>query len=638
MAQNLDTSVAATTASSVFVIGSSADDTLPSEAYWLMRDLIYENRYNVTIQEIITPDAVVPTNSISFTRYPINYFARVRSDACGMTFTVTPPGFGAFTAANSYAGNTAITPLPGMAVTYWDSIQANFGIENTAVYTQVTGQDVPFMIKYMNYMKGNDATRTQYELAGLFQWNTFDWAGGSFGAQANAANVAPVASNANPTATLGWCSYLCNETAFSQQLITQPYGVGTPAGMPQPNSGLIGAAGPARQLECGFWRDPEMQRYRTMFYGNINTTAINYLMKMGILSSVYETPVVVPPIQQRLQLNFPYANQFRPRYINTPQTTPIANAAANAVNSNLIDLQPQATYAGIVPNAGLFYYFYELVKFRSDIDASIIVTWKDNWGINDNFVAYDWYMQGNITQSQIQLNVVQQGNYCGYRACLAFRMAYPWTNLTRTTIPQQNTLCPYTFADVQVQNIRAQFTTPTGYIQEKILWNNGSVEPNSWDTPSILAFTRRGVLDLYTSWFENLLRAQFFTIPTYDDVTYQRNTSNTWGDIQSISSGYFNNANYPATTIYYGSHSFYAGTNNKAYQQGLHNQFTNFVFAPIGIDDDHLDLGSTSGSLRYEIVWANAPASAVEVHHLMAYRINICYIGTGNATTSMPIR
>lgn len=623
MAQSLDQSVASTTASSVYVIGKQSQD-LPIEFLYAARDPEFETRYDNTTNYFVSPDNNASPQSIQWTLQANNSFVRGRSICMGSCFNVAVP----VAAAAGFQGATSITPLPGHPITAFDQIEMKLGYNACNVYTLSTQQHIPFMMRMKSLFNYNEANRTALALTGLFYTSNYDYISGIAGGAGGTYQT----NNANITAgSYNYGSCIQANTPTSQLLCVTPANAYTTANPMLSNATILSQ----RQATIGFWQDEGMQQMRAIFMGNaLNTRRIFYLTPMNVISEVFKTPCCMPPIPLSFKFNYPYANASRPRYLNTPQITATGGAYVATV-----DLQNQATYAGITPFVSNFYMLYQIVQLRADMNAAIILAWRENYGINDVFTTYDWYEQSQITSTPLQINLIQANNFVSYMSCMGFRMQYPWQNIASAgagavACPPQNTLSPYVWGDCQVKEIDALYTDPKNLKQQRIFWQNGATEPTNTSYPLTLNNTNTGVLDFQNYWNTTFLDQQWFTTPVFNDRRFQDKLRETYIPSFQPACGFEPNAN---GTTKYGAHAFYTVGNATAWQQAPHNQFTKIMYNGLGFEDENQDYGTQMGSLRMFVQFYQNPGSPVIFDHLMPFLVNINYQGSLNVTTSLSI-
>lgn len=626
MTQTADASAVTNQLTSVYVVGASSDQ-LPGELYYAGRGKIFEDRYQTVFNNIINCDAFSSNYSIQWTRLPTQQFTRIRGDCVYMQFTW--PAFAA--SADGLFGTAAVTPLPALGITYFDQILLNFGTNAAPVYTQVTNQDIPFMMKYFGFMKKNEAAMPYFfTLAGLFPYTSFDYFGG-VDAGGTFANYAQL--NVNPTVANGIVTqpFCGNAGQINLASLLRP---ACPQVFATQQAIYANAGALPSNVNGGLWVDPAMQKYRQLFFTSGHGVQQNsYLTKLSLISECFDTPVAYPPIQYKSEFRWPTSQAVRPRFINTPYVVPQANGAANITVDTAL---AAGAYAGpsVVNNQS--FYLTQTLQFRPDIQSAMIFAWAQNSGFVDYFIHYDWWEQSNLTANVQNFNIVQQGNAMGYKAITGFQIAYPYQNMANGAVNPlvHQQLSRYTWGNCRQINMRAYVSSPLNLTTEDLMWNTGNANPNSWDSAYYQANTQRGSLDGFMDWWQTNYDTSFYNEPSFEDLSYKHWATDGYRLLQMPPQGSCTTAGATA----YGSHAAYLAGQTGGFNIGPHNQLQSWFYAPPGFDNEHEDFGMFVGSLRMNINWATPIPSALQFHHLMAYENSITLIGTGAVALFVPIR
>jgi hypothetical protein len=634
----MDVARGASAVESVYVIGSSAVG-LPQELNFAAHTPIYENRYTRTA--LMTNNALTTynTNEINFLFNVINNFQRLRSYVIGMQFSW--PQRAATTVGTN--GQTNFTPLFGLGITYWDQIYLQLGSSQQALAPTVPAVHNTYMQKWTSFVdKTDENIRKWWEMAGFFDVKSFEYIGGIQGPNGlNTCNP-----NENPTllagAGGGWQGSMRVGTPVFNDLNSQG-GYGSEynkTNMPT-NPAPALAVTPVRGAEGGLWIDPEMQRYRSMFYGTRACTGSNYLTKMGLISDIFESPLCIPGMQLSVSLKFNETNAARKRYVNTPYVIQAGDALASTGGADLID---QATFTGVLPNPNQFWIYSENIQFRSDIHGAFLLVFTGGKGLTDHMNYYDLYSKGNLLNIMSDdITLIQQGNNCPWESSFLFELQYPWTNVNPSggaapVLAPAVTVPPYMYTDVGVSQLWAQITTPVPESFDNNYWQTGA-RPNGMSPNTIANLTLRGVTDMWWWWRQMGYESQYFADTAFEDVT--SHSLRDWLSFcnQPAVGSFPLSATVAGTSgpTIYGAFSVRTA-NGYTLGQGPHNQCWKQIWHPLGFVDKGTDYGVTVGSLRTKVTFQEQIETPIKFNHLGVYPIAVTYLGSGQVATNIRLK
>lgn len=635
--QNADLSKGSNSLTTVYLTGNVAP-SMPPEFNYIDDLKFFEDRYRTYYDENNAVVNMQNNNVIQIIKTVQNKFIRSRSDWVQTQLSVATPTVA--TADAQYEGIAAITPLPGIALTWADSILVQAGTNNTNLRTPATHNELISWLHWVSEVKKTDDTTLQWwALAGFYPVHSFDYTGGIAGE----GDGDSAASNENPTDTTGWITSIVKNSPVCNYMIQAPFYVGNVVGteniFPADPPGPTSANAVSRNIEPGYWMDTAMQKYRVDFMGNdLVTSLINCGAKVSMMCDCWNNPLCLPPIQQSISYFYPIANAVRPRYINTPQVYVNATPASVA-----LDAQNQQTYPGITPNQQNFYWFFQTVELRADLQKLIMETWSASLGVIINFDWNDMLMTQNIINTnQLQINQIQMNGMCPYKVATAWTLGFPIQNLTaNTTIPgSQNNFCPFAFGDVGISIASVTVSFPYSRTLTRTYWLY-TARPQSYDNDSLFwTNTFRGVTDVAQVYYQNLFDTQGFDQTDFNDIQKNNEFNEFWGPLQNvpIGQGYYGPAG--ANHVQYGSHSIYqgpaAGGQTFGWNIGPHDQVSKWMLHNRGFDDVVSDFGVFVGSVRWAFQWPKTTGSPLTSIIYSTYQLSATYIGlNGSVTTNL---
>lgn len=622
MTQQMDIARGATATTAVFVIGTHATD-VPAEMNALITSKVYEPRYDSCVDEVVPSNSQNNRQEVTFVAQPTNTFMRVRNWCVGESFNCP------VSTLEQPLTNTSLTPMFGMGVTFFDQIYFQMGNNSQVLCPSINDHHELFMQKYMSpFTKKNITNRHWWQLAGFTNVSSFDYCGGTATSDNPAfTDLEMTEPQATPVTDTGilkpYYPSISLGSNFSSSLVQAPF---PPHGAAQPNPDYN------RQMEGGFFYDPEMQLYRSLFYANNKCNQVNYLVKLGILSSGFETPLCLPGLQVQLKLRYPESNRDRKRYICTPNLS--SGADANGLIVNLID---QATFPGFTPNIDYFRIYLTNVNFRGDWQTSYLNVWVGGNAISDSIEIYDWFSKGIENETSLDITIVNPGNNVPAQTATSFQLLPPYQGLMNHAVtPPGVCITPYCYTDCNLSSCRTSVSTykPLNYSIE--YWQSGQrmtrFDPLGRYTAAFAS--QKGVNDLYSTWHSAVVDSQGFHTLSADDLDPGREFQEYNAAILGVPNGV---PLEPATKNYSILGSAAQLCNNVYYGTGLHNQFLFQVLNPLGYVDNTIDYGVANGSLRTNLKFLNMVSTPIRFNHLSVLPVQFSYVGSGNVVTNLSI-
>lgn len=623
MSINTDLNKTVGAQTTVYVVGEKGNP-LPSELNTLIKSIPFCNQYYQTKDYRIGYVQQNTSKDIQFLYYPSGFFTRVRSMCFSPAFNV-PNYIGDPIGTN---GRCAITPLFGMGVTYWDSVDLGLGVTSKKIISNADQIHWMYMMKYISFINRNPENfKLWWEQAGFFDYDSFDYCSGVVTTNV-VANSIPCPRDDNVTWSGNSVLYQSSVNAgtqFCSGLFCPPEGVGfwPGGGNPCTNNGNTY---PVRQMECGFWLDEGLQRMRSIFYGNGDCTNTRYNVKLSLLTDVGDTFLCYPPVQWNLKFNYNNPNSVRPRYVNTVAT----DVTTNPNSSFAIEILDQPTFKGFTVTPNLCWLFVTNVQFRPDIQGVFLSTWQTGYGFMDIIVQPSLYQHNlhNITQTTI--NVVHPNNNVPYMIAMGFTDTWPLQGLKYGTYCPQNQIMPWAFTDVHLNHIRFELMTVCPNNIDHYFYRD-QMPPESWYQNATEGSLNRGVWDPETTWHQIGFYTQYFMDSSFDDMNHQP-FRNDWKQINMPPQGYHN---FGAQAYMPGARAAILNGSNYAWFSGKHTQLFAQFLAPSGFNDSNADYGIYQGSLRLQLDFRDSVVTPIMMYILQYSKEALTVLGNNQATSNL---
>lgn len=589
----------------VYVVGNDVPTIFPEETDYLAGVPDYEDRYRQTVWTNEAPLNTTDVSTFQYTPWPIDKWLRPRSMCFYHTFR-TPTVAGEL--------NTSITPIPGMGVTAWDEINWNYGSTGLPVIQQNNYWPHNAMMQFFGEAKKNNVALNQWrEMAGFYDFKTFDYLGGMVGST----GVIPAYNTPFPTTGNFPSIVAANDAVTSGSYMVMP---------PYYN----------RDQEPGFWLDPAMQRMRVAFKGNTNCIYSSYLVRSSYYTKIHDTYTIQPPLKQ--EIKFKYSNFSRARFINTPNNQPAAPSATIPqtvlVGADSYPAASQTVNYLFMPN--LSFLYYQLVELRSDIHQAFLDMWANTGSaFVTSFISYSMMTATNVVNTnKIEFDLITRYGNIPFKTFIASQPQYGVANVLPATTnwPPPTAFCEFAYGDNHITQYQATVTHP---YSRTFTMNLPTIIP-SGDPLTISFAPARGVINPEYWVSEKFLRTQGMENPDFVDCD-SLSFTDYWEQQQGTPMGYIQPGNTNQTTVY-GSHSAYSTTYPTiATNVGMHNNITTFFWAPPGYEDENKDYGVYKGSVRINITFNPPPQIPLTIFFLNCYRIAFIMIGNGTCNSNIQI-
>lgn len=611
----------------VTTIGTEPKAILPPEVDYNITTLDQETRYLSTNKFRNTPIAITDLQNFLFNINNSSNFLRLRACQLSTTFN--------FTSTTANIPPTAITPLFGHSLTFWDQILLSLGTNSTQAITNTQLYGKMAAIQYVAARRKNRAAINVWDVnAGYEDVVNFDYAGG-------------IASNATGLLTNTPGNYM-------SYLINQQLGANASPAFNQTNGSTTGFAAliPAlsqgnnyyppyynRIADPGLWYDPAMQRLKARFIPNSNITNFTTLTHMALLNSLFDTICLLPPTRWKLAFTL-WVNRGS-RLLVTPSVA-FTQIQAGPPATGTMGLVPasQPANLAVTINMPTWYFYTDSIDLRYDLQNAFIVAYQKapQGGISLPMYVYT-LTTGVITQgsTNTQFIIIQQQGNLPFYSFFCTQPSSFTNNLPPNTAAAQapNNYSEFAYGSNGITMISMNITQP----------NNRTIQMRNDYVPlpptplNVFQNINGGVYNPEIAINELGQRSQYLFTPDHADVdTY---SPLTWWmpECQAMvpTGSYVTGGTAVTLTTIYGSHSVLNANANTVLNAGPHNQVWIFNYSCLGYIDAKADLGVYKGELSYNLT-SLAAQQTINLYSIQVYQIQAAFIGSNyTATTNLQI-
>jgi len=601
-------------------IGEDSQMVLPGELDLHADGKTTETRYHSTTWNQQSPTSQTNPREMQMLIMINAQFTRNRAFFHMINFTQT-----------TWAGElpTSITPIPAMALTFWDDIFIQLGFNGMNIIPP-TGQWAHiWMMRHMAEGRKNTIAQIPWgDMAGVFDFKYFGYSGGIVGTYGAAAGAIlwPLV-NPPPFSTTGQCPGLPpNALTPVANNATGPYYMNIPA-ISQGTMVQKPYQGP--ELASGPWLDPAMQRYRTMFKANATCQACTFIVHDAFINPLASLTTVTPPFK-RLTV-FQVSNIARSKIVNTRYNTYVN--ATNIVVTGADVAPAAATYTF---NPAKCTEYFQTIQFRDDLQGNWIKIWQGS----KNAITSPCYVYTILQELVQNVNmftsnpVPNQGNVPS-KIMIATRVTnYGYGLAANNTAPAaDNNYVEFAYGDNHISQLQVTWTTPVNQTQTfQYLDTIANCDPEYQQT-----MVTRGVLN-QEYWIQECGQRSLFM------------KDRDFGDCDSLSPAdyYFQQFMPPIGTrpfgaaggpiVVYGAMSaFTAAQPTVATNVGLHNQITTINLTAQQIEEDTVDPGVPVGVVKVVYTFNPAPPQPLQIMTLMKYQVSISYNSNMSVQSNLQI-